>query len=103
VLPVDERGRGVRRWRVLHLLIAVAALVPELIADIEIAAAQAAPTPEQKAAQPNQLPPIRVTAPPARQRGPVRKPRAAAPAPAPPDNKQMPVSSLAGIPMTPLM
>src|SRR5262249_61711352 len=38
VLPVDDGGRAVRRWPVLHLLVVIAALVPDLIADIETTA-----------------------------------------------------------------
>jgi iron complex outermembrane receptor protein len=65
-------------------------------------AAQTSSPPQQvQAAQPA-LPAIRVVGRRAVRRGPVRKPHSEAAAPGPPDNKQMPSSPLAGIPMTPL-
>jgi iron complex outermembrane recepter protein len=65
------------------------------------AAQTSSPPQEVQAAQPA-LPAIRVVGRRAVRRGPVRKPHSEATAPGPPDNKQMPSSPLAGIPMTPL-
>jgi iron complex outermembrane recepter protein len=77
-------------------------LAAVVIIKASAAAAQTAVPPQQvQQAQPT-LPQIRVVGRRAAQRGPVRKPQAAATAPAPPDNQHKPPPPLAGIPMTPL-
>jgi iron complex outermembrane recepter protein len=72
-----------------------------IIKATSVAAQTAGPPQQVQSAQPA-LPQIRVVGRRAIQRGPVRKPQPETAAPAPPDNKQMPLSPLAGIPMTPL-
>jgi iron complex outermembrane receptor protein len=99
VVLVSVHGCGRGRYLVPSFSILLAALA---ILKTTAAAAQASPPPQPvQAAQPA-LPQIRVVGRKAIQRGPVRKPHPEAAAPAPPDNKQMPSSPLAGIPMTPL-
>jgi iron complex outermembrane recepter protein len=101
VLPVDHRGRKAGRSPARFFIIATLVLAPALSAGVRSTSAQTPPAQDTTAANPNALPSIRITAR-AKRHGQVRRPKAEATAPSPPNNAQMPSQPLAGIPMTPL-
>jgi iron complex outermembrane recepter protein len=108
VLPVDHRGReadpSLARFSARFFIIAALALAPALFCGLQTTSAQttsAQTLPAQTPRNPNALPSIRITAR-AKRQGQVKKPKAEATAPAPPNNAQLPSQPLAGIPMIPL-